>query len=164
VVRVILIGWSISPIVTIHSGLPFTILDGKDANLDGSSSTDRATFIGDPTIGSCTNGAQVGSTACWFNNSSTVIQLNPATNGKFVDGTSARNALTGPGYKDLDLAFFRDLRIRERYNAQFRVESTNLFNHPNLGTPVNTVGSAGFGTITTANAMRQLQFGVRLTF
>ena len=35
-VRSILNGWSISPIIKIRSGLPFTITNGNvDANLDG---------------------------------------------------------------------------------------------------------------------------------
>jgi len=99
-----------------------------------------------------------------FNNRSSVFVQNQATSGVFIDGNSPRNFITGPGFRQLDLAFFRDIKFRERLNAQFRVESTNLFNHPNLGQPAATVGGSGFGTISTANAMRQLQFGIRLTF
>src|SRR5260370_7697143 len=35
-------GWTISPIINIHSGFPFTVLNGKDANLTGNSSAERA--------------------------------------------------------------------------------------------------------------------------
>ena len=40
-------GWQISSIVTLRSGLPLTILNGVDANLDGNN-TDRAELIGNP--------------------------------------------------------------------------------------------------------------------
>jgi hypothetical protein len=40
-------GWSVSPIVTLRSGTPFSISSGVDSNLDGSS-TDRANLVGNP--------------------------------------------------------------------------------------------------------------------
>lgn len=60
VVKGILNGWSISPIVKIRSGRPFTVTNGGvDANLDGVA-TDRARLIGDPYLASPT-------AARWFN-------------------------------------------------------------------------------------------------
>jgi len=47
VVKAILNGWSFSPIIRYHSGIPFTVLDGVDANLDGAGG-DRANLAGDP--------------------------------------------------------------------------------------------------------------------
>jgi hypothetical protein len=49
------------------------------------------------------------------------------------------------------------------------VDASNVFNHPNLGQPGASVPAAGatsatFGVITSANSMRKMQFGVRLTF
>ena len=47
-IRGVVNGWSISPIIKLRSGLPFTITNGNvDANLDGSTN-DRAQLIGDP--------------------------------------------------------------------------------------------------------------------
>ena len=40
-------GWTISPIITLSSGLPFTVTSGKDNNFDGLSN-DRANLVGDP--------------------------------------------------------------------------------------------------------------------
>ena len=49
--RAILNGWSISPIVKIRSGKPFTVTNGGvDANLDGVTGTDRAQLVGDPSL------------------------------------------------------------------------------------------------------------------
>src|SRR5262249_26178094 len=48
IVRNIINGWSISPIIKLRSGLPFTVTNGNvDANLDGNTN-DRAQLIGDP--------------------------------------------------------------------------------------------------------------------
>ena len=45
VMRGILNGWAISGIVTLRSGLPFTVTTGKDTNLDGNTN-DRGNLVG----------------------------------------------------------------------------------------------------------------------
>jgi hypothetical protein len=48
---------------------------------------------------------------------------------------------------------------------QFRAEGSNAFNIVSLGTPGTTVSAPStFGIIRSAQAMRQLQFGLRLLF
>jgi hypothetical protein len=59
--------------------------------------------------------------------------------------------------------------LSERFRLRFRAEATNAFNHVNLGQPGASVPAAGstsasFGVITSANSMRKMQFGLRLTF
>jgi len=157
--RHLLNGWSISPIIKVRSGLPFTITNGNvDANLDGSTN-DRAQLIGNPDIGNRT-------AAMWFNTAAFV--QNKVVTGVATDGNSPRNLLDGPSYKVVDLALSRDFRLSERFGLRFRVDGTNAFNMVNLGQPGNSVPSgttsATFGVITSAAAMRKLQFGLRLTF
>jgi len=168
-VKAVLNGWSISPIVRYHSGVPFTVLNGVDANLDGTSTTDRASLVGDPHSGACPNGASVGTPLCWFNIGA--FARNPVVTGSPVDGNSARNLLDQPGFKTVDLAIFRDVRLGERYALEFRVEGTNTFNFVNLSPPAATAPASPanpgtFGTISTApsGSMRQLQVGLRFTF
>ena len=154
-VRNVVNGWSISPIVRLHSGLPFSVSNGADANLDGTNN-DRAQLIGDPHI-SNPNAAQ------WFNTAA-FAKNNPVT-GQPVDGTSPRNFLDGPGYKNVDLAIFRNFPVTERFKLEFRAEASNVLNIVNLNNPSGTtVGTTNFGQITTANPMRQLQLGLRLTY
>ena len=157
--RSILNGWSISPIIKLRSGLPFTITNGNvDANLDGNTN-DRAQLIGDPHIANPT-------AAQWFNTAAFV--QNKVVTGVATDGNSPRNLLDGPGYKVVDLAISRDFSLRERFRLRFRGEGTNIFNMVNLGQPGASVPSGAtsttFGVITSANSMRKLQFGLRLTF
>jgi hypothetical protein len=74
-----------------------------------------------------------------------------------------------------DAAVSKTFTITERVKAQFRFDAYNLFNHPVLNFPGNTCldcgGSSGQITDIEADSapgapigMRQLQFGVRVTF
>jgi hypothetical protein len=170
VVRNILNGWSISPIIKLRSGNPFTVTNGNvDANLDGVT-TDRAQLVGDPFHGSCTladgTTAPVHTANCWFNTSAFV--QNKVVTGVATDGNSARNFLDAPGYRDVDLAISRDFRLSERFKLRFRAEGTNAFNMVSWGTPGAAVPSGAssttFGVIRSAQQMRRLQFGLRLTY
>ena len=159
IVRGILNGWSISPIIKLRSGLPFTVTNGNvDANLDGNTN-DRAQLIGDPHLDHPT-------AERWFNTAAFV--QNKVVTGVATDGNSPRNLLDGPGYKVVDLAISRDFNLSERFKLRFRAEGTNIFNMVNLGQPGAAVPSGAtsttFGVITSANPMRRMQFGLRLTF
>src|SRR5262245_2720990 len=159
VLRGLLNGWAVSPIVKLRSGLPFTITNGNvDANLDGQTN-DRAQQIGDPHLDHPTADQ-------WFNTAAFV--QNKVVTGAATDGNAPRNSLDGPSYYVVDLAISRDFKLSERFNLRFRAEGTNAFNIVNLGTPGASVPSgatsATFGVIDSASAMRRLQFGLRLTF
>ncbi|MBK6725605.1 MAG: hypothetical protein IPG58_20780 [Acidobacteria bacterium] len=160
VLRGILNGWSISPIVKMRSGRPFTVTNGNiDANLDGVNN-DRAQLVGDPHIDNPTP-------AKWFNTAA--FARNAIVTGVATNGNSPRNFLTGPGFQAVDLGLSRDFRFGQRVKVRFRAEGTNIFNHanydlPNASAPANGTTSTTFGVISSAGAMRRLQFGARLTF
>ncbi len=157
----ILNGWSLAPIVKLRSGRPFTVTNGAvDANLDGVTATDRAQLIGDPHLDHPT-------TAMWFNTAA--FTRNLVVTGVATDGNSPRNFLTGPAFRSVDLALSRNLRFGERFKLQLRAEGTNIFNmanydQPNSSAPAPGTTSTTFGVISSAGAMRKLQFGARLTF
>ncbi|HXE11442.1 MAG TPA: TonB-dependent receptor [Bryobacteraceae bacterium] len=151
----VLNGWSLSPIITLTSGQPFTVTSGKDNNYDGVNN-DRANIIGDPYLSPSRSRSAV--TAEWFNTAAFVA--NPIG----ADGTSARNLLAGPGSKNVDLGIFRNFTFSERVRLQFRAEFTNFFNIVNLNAPNSTLTSKTFGQITGAGTMREMQLGARVTF
>jgi hypothetical protein len=159
VLRNILNGWTIAPIIKLRSGLPFTVTNGNvDANLDGNTN-DRAQQVGDPSIDD-------PSAAQWFNTAAFV--QNRVVTGVAVDGNSARNLLDGPGFRVVDLAISRAFQLPGDVKLSVRAEATNALNMVNLGQPGNSVPSGAtsttFGVIRSANAMRRMQVGVRLTF
>jgi len=153
-------GWSIAPIFSAHTGVPFSVSNGIDANFDGNTN-DRAQLIGDPSLPN-------PNVAEWFNTAA-FAQNNPGPGQPPVDGNSSRNGFRAPGFKNLDLAIFRKFKVTERFNLEFRAEASNASNIANYNIPNATVAAQNFGTITAANAngtgnMRQLQLGLRLTY
>lgn len=163
--RNLLNGWALASIVNVHSGFPFTILNGKDANLTGNSSTERAQLVPgvDPVLSNRT-------AAEWFNVAAFSQNASTLVGGIAVNGNSGRNMLRGPTFKDVDLAVSRDFRlsrVKESLALQLRADAYNVFNIVSLNSPVGngaTVGSSTFGQITSANPMRQMQLGVRIKF
>jgi hypothetical protein len=86
-------------------------------------------------------------------------------------GNLGRNALTGPGFSNLDFALAKNTRIREKINWQVRADAFDALNHANFGNPGLTVGSSTFGLISAtrfspgdSGSSRQLQLSMKLTF
>jgi hypothetical protein len=149
-------GWQISPIITLRSGSPFTVTSGSDINLDGTNN-DRPNVTGNPARK--TSFDRLDPSARWFDASAFTI---PSAGS---DGTASRNLLDGPGYKNVNVALFRNFKFQERYNLQFRGEFTNFFNMVSLSNPSSSLANLSTaGQIRNAQPMRATQLGLRLTF
>jgi hypothetical protein len=166
VLRAIAGGWSLSGIVTLRSGFPFTVTSGKDNNLDGNNN-DRANLVGDPHLDP--HRPRSAAVAAWFNTAAFVA--NPTG----TDGNSGRNIIDGPGFRNVDLGLFRAFKIHERIQLQARAEATNAFNLVSLVLPSTAQATTAnlnagvwtsplFGQVRNAADMRQVQVGLRLTF
>jgi hypothetical protein len=59
------------------------------------------------------------------------------------------------------LGFAKKFFLSEVRYFQFRGETFNTFNQVNYAPPASTAGSAGFGTITSARAGRNVQLGLK---
>jgi hypothetical protein len=78
----------------------------------------------------------------------------------------------GPGIANTDLAVFKNFKIQEKVNAQFRAEAYNLFNHTQFDAVDTkpTWDRAGvqtnpsFGKVTSARDPRVMQLAIRLSF
>jgi hypothetical protein len=91
----------------------------------------------------------------------------------FHFGNLSRNKLLGPGFEDVDFSLTKTTKITERLSNEFRVETYDLFNHPNFGNPGLTAlpASTSFGVIRStrnptgdAGSSRQLQIALKLIF
>jgi TonB dependent receptor len=163
--------WQVNGIVAARSGTvinPTNGANGDTANVGGGNQ--RINYVGKPN-----SGAPHSKTA-WFNASAFAL---PA-NGTF--GNASINSLRGPGYRNVDFSLFRDFPFTERATLQFRVESFDVFNHPNLANPngsfsgvhTNSDGSTSlngsFNTITSTvpttgpGANRDIQLALKLLF
>jgi len=85
-------------------------------------------------------------------------------------GDAARRVGRGPGSTDFDFSLFKNFRIRERVNVQFRAEAFNLSNTPTFFLPAASnaalsIGSPNFGKLSSSSATgRQIQFGAKVAF
>ena len=85
-------------------------------------------------------------------------------------GNSARRVGRGPGSTDFDFSLFKNFRIKERANVQFRAEAFNLTNTPTFFLPsasnaALSLGSPNFGKLASSSATgRQVQFGLKINF
>jgi hypothetical protein len=91
-------------------------------------------------------------------------------------GDAGRNSITGPSQFSFNASVARTFRLKDRYNLDLRVDSTNLLNHvvfTSWNTTVNPTSNPAvspasnsplFGLPSAANAMRSLQTTMRLRF
>jgi len=73
-----------------------------------------------------------------------------------VQGKLGRNAITGAGMGQIDLAMARTVNISENLRLELRVEAYNALNHPNPADPVRFLDSPFFGR---PNSMLDLMMG-----
>ena len=159
-------GWQLNGIFAKYSGTPFGIGGTNNAlNCQGCGGA-LINVSGDPEpVG------RVGaySTETYYDKS---LFSQPTGLGKEGFGTSQRNQFRRPRVWNLDLSLFKQFRVTERLQPEFRLEAVNVFNHVNWGAPVTgftalnflqfTPGSAESGTNTPG--ARRVQLGVRVTF
>ena len=81
---------------------------------------------------------------CYVKGKSVMV---PPKAGSF--GTMGRNLFRDTGFRNVDFSVFKTFTFKERYNATFRAEMFNLFNHPIITNPYgasNGYGGASGGT------------------
>ena len=79
-------------------------------------------------------------------------------------GNARRGSITGPGLNNSDINLRKTFQITERVGVKFDAQFFNAFNHPQFNAPGATVGSPGFGSISSALAGRDIQFGLKLFY
>jgi hypothetical protein len=148
-------GWQVNAILTLQSGIPFTVLAGVDRSLAGVG-LDHADVLGPVAT---YNGASTASKiAHYFDTSAFAL---PAL-GTF--GSVGRNTLLGPGLQNLDAGLYKDIPIHESKKLQFRWEVFNSLNHANFANPNASFTSPNFGRILSAGSPRILQLALKFYY
>jgi len=164
VAKQILNGWTISSVLSLQSGQPFNITTGSDKNLDGYNN-DRPNLVPGVNAFLDPNRSRSAAALAWFNKAAfTANAPGTGVGPGGADGTTPRNYLRAPGYRNIDIGVLRDFRFAERYTLQLRGEATNAFNMVSLNTPTSTLSSASVGQITSAATPRIIQVGARFNF
>lgn len=101
----------------------------------------------------------------WFNYAAYKDPPYDSDHPTIVFGNSARNSLKTPNQLQMDVSLAKNFTIREGHKIGVRVESFNMPNHPNLGTPsTNIDDSVNAGKITSAGQARYFQWSARYEF
>jgi len=83
-------------------------------------------------------------------------------------GTLGQRAIQVPGIWRFDANLQKVVRLTESKTLEFRIDGSNILNHPEPATPTLSINSANFGLITGANAKstahRQFQGQLRFRF
>jgi len=74
------------------------------------------------------------------------------------------SSVRGPNQDRWDLSMIKNFRITERVVTQFRAETFNAMNHPNLYNPNADPTSASWGTITGQDTPRSWQLSLKITW
>jgi hypothetical protein len=180
-------GWQLNTIIALQSGQPWNVNDQNNNFSGVNEASDRWDFFGKPSdfksIGpngipcfgsggggactgaipaACTNAAtSVGASTldalnaagyCYVVNNSVLI---PNGFGNF--GTMGRNIFRDTGFHNVDLSVSKTFKFGERARAQLRVETFNIFNHPNFANPNGA--TSGYGQGATADPSQAGLFG-----
>jgi len=159
-------GWQLNTNINIQSGPPFTVLaDGRRVDVVSSGTTVcriAGVANGSPKIFDgqtlCPAATRIFSSDPDLNGDGTINRSTP----RF--GTLGRNVFRGERLEYVNASLFKNIRLAESVNAQFRLQAYNLFNHLNGFRPVNDFNSNDFGRDTAEQRRRQLEFGFRLIF
>ena len=149
----ILNDWTVSALTTLQAGVPVAVTQTTNFNAFAGFGVQRPNLVADPALP-----AEQRTPAQWFNTAAFTIA--PV----FTLGNATRNPVTGPSFREVDVALIRRLPLHKSTAIELRAEIFNLFNTPNLGAPNGVAGSAAFGTITTALDPRVGQVAVKLLF
>ena len=156
-------GWSINPIVSVHTGFPLALYNfGDDPTGTGSRGlrpdcNGTSHVFGRKPAFDASTGAFTGFQ--WFDPSA--YSASPV--GQFGN-CPAQGPVRGPGYADLDLSLQKDFHITEAMKFQFRADFVNAFNHVNLNTPSSTALGSGMGLINTSQDPRNIQLALKFYF
>ncbi len=179
----LLSGWQTNGILSLTTGVPFTVINsatlntvGRDQSASAGSNLSRPDLApgmsSNPTSGTTAGcagvaaGQQLGTPDLYYDPCAFRLQ------DLGFYGNLGRDTLIGPKFRNFDFALVKNTSLGENKSLQFRWEVFNIFNHPNFGLPNNTnflattgAANAQAGRITTtANDPRQMQFGLKISF
>lgn len=150
-------GWSFNTVSIFQTGFPLQISQATNNNSTFGYASQRPNATG---ISPFTSGKLEDRLSNYINPAAFSI----APIGTF--GNLSRTIdMRGPGQVNWDMSLFKDVLIKEKLKAQFRLEALNALNTPLFYGPNTSVGSSSFGKITSqANFARQLQLALRFSF
>jgi hypothetical protein len=172
-------GWSLSSLVRLNSGVPFSLTATR-----GRVGTRQAVNAGGSTLDlkpdGDANSIRPQNPDVYFDVSQflfppvcSAASCNPR--GVFV-GNLARNHMIGPGIANVDITLRKEAQLSmlgENSSIEFRAEFFNLFNRPNFLNPARNLFNQNGAPVSTAGRIsntresvpsRQIQLALRIAF
>jgi hypothetical protein len=188
-------GWHAGWIVNVNSGAPTSItaqsmlyangtpdivgtFDPKAVAVQWANGANFGSYIQPGTYVTnrdpqCLN-AQLVTTLNNFNNLCTLNAIYDAKTNQVVlenplpgnRGTLGQRVVEGPGRWRFDANMRKQFRVAEAKSLEFRLDASDIFNHPEPANPTLDINNVNFGQITGANAKSTLhrQFQAQLRF
>jgi hypothetical protein len=117
-------GWQLNWIASVQTGRPIPIITSNDT-------TGHFYFNQRPNVVPGVNPILSNwNPATGYLNA---LAFQQPSDGTF--GDLGRNAIYGPGYRNLDFSVTKNTSLGEKFGLQFRAEFFNIFNHPNFAQP-----------------------------
>jgi hypothetical protein len=176
--------WTLSGILTLQTGQPFTVNTAYDTNQDGNL-TDRlntTSFLLGPGVGKNVAGIDARTRLILADptvDTRQYIETSleptygligcPSVSGRNpCDATVARNTFRAAGIENLDLALGRSLTpsfLPEGHRILVRLEGFNVLNRNNFAIPVRILEEPSFGkSVSTSTPNRVLQAVIKYSF
>jgi outer membrane receptor protein involved in Fe transport len=142
-------GWSLSPIFTVRTGIPFSAWDSSNALQF------VPRYVPTTGISSVKTGAGVDSGSANVFNLLSLPAANSFSNaaldgisdfGPFPSNMTARNEFRGPGAWSFDLALSKNFYLTERFSLEFRAEGYDIFNHVNMYVVTGSIDAFNFAS------------------
>jgi len=182
-----LAGWQLNGIWTFQTGVHWSPRNSRAANFAEQVSGACAASTFDPA--NCVNiGGDYNLDGLTNDRPNAIANHISTTHDQWADGFNlpanffsapclgcvsniGRNTFLGPGYWNADVSMFKNFRLSDRFNLQFRVEAFNVFNHTNFSLTSSSVGQAHndisksqFGQARDTFSPRNLQLALKLSF
>jgi hypothetical protein len=171
-------GWSLSAVVLVQSGAPFSILSGRATLTLATSNAAADSALTKTDLDRIVAFRQTGNGPSMIAASA----IGPDGRGVAPDGQAPfsgqvftnpradslgslqRRMFNGPATILPVLALGKTARIGERQSVELRLEAVNAFNRPNWIVSDQSINSVTFGKITTAMDSRIVQFNLHYRF
>jgi len=157
-------GWSVAPIISLHTGFPLALYnftnDPSNTNSRGARlncGAGAGKTLGRQDALDPSTGAYLGYQ--WFDPSPYSLP----TSAEGFGNCPAQGPVRGPGYANVDLSLQKNFVITERFRLQFRSDFLNAFNRVNLNAPSTSFGG-NMGLINTSQSPRNIQFALKLYY
>lgn len=148
-------GWRFSGVLNVRTGGPLDFgCNCKSINTPGSGQSPWVTGPIKKLYGIDTNP--------WFDTS--VFNDPTILFGKPTFGNVGRYILSGPNSFNLDASLFKNIKVSERFNLEFRSEWFSATNTPHFNNPDLSPGDSTFGLVRGAGGARNIDFALKMMF